>query len=233
MSSIRTSIAEPYAFPRMESSMSCGATRTARARRSSRPPSTMPSQGASRKASHAAARKLRPTRMRSSSARVARVWSWGAPKVSSRCARRPPRCARHWRNSTSSAHQIVAEAEAFCVDVALAIVARLVATNSARTEFVVSSVQSALKTLAPENPTAVYLHPTVRKRVARAMNGLPLNDDENLASGSARVEAGRLLVQSSIDEAFERIRSAILELKAKRQAAVADAASGGIDASDQ
>ncbi len=56
-------------------------------------------------------------------------------------------------------HQIVAEAEGFCVDIALAIVARLVATDSARTEFVVSSVKSALKTLAPENPTAVYLHP--------------------------------------------------------------------------
>jgi flagellar biosynthesis/type III secretory pathway protein FliH len=129
--------------------------------------------------------------------------------------------------------RIVAEAEAFCVDLALAIVARLVATNSARTEFVVSSVQSALKTLAPENPTAVYLQPAVRKRVARAMNGLPLNDDENLASGSARVEAGRLLVQSSIDEAFERIRSAILELKAKRQTATADGVPGGIDASDK
>src|SRR5271166_2087071 len=112
--------------------------------------------------------------------------------------------------------QIVADAEAFCVEVALAIVARLVATNSARTEFVVSSVRSAIKTLAPENPTAVYLHPIVRKRVARAMNGLPLQDDENLPTGSARVEAGRLLVQSSIDEAFERIGSAILELKAKR-----------------
>jgi flagellar biosynthesis/type III secretory pathway protein FliH len=129
--------------------------------------------------------------------------------------------------------QIIAEGEAFCVEVALAIVARLVETNSARTEFVVSSVQSALKTLAPENPTAVYLHPKVRKRIARAMNGLPLQDDENLASGSARVEAGRLLVQSSIDEAFERIRTAILELKAKRQAAVSDGVTGGLDAADK
>jgi flagellar biosynthesis/type III secretory pathway protein FliH len=129
--------------------------------------------------------------------------------------------------------QIVADAEAFCVDIALAIVARLVNTNSARTEFVVNSVQSAIKTLAPENPNAVYLHPTIRKRVARAMNGLPLQDDENLATGSARVEAGRLLVQSSIDEAFERIRSAILELKVKRQAAPSGSTRGGIDASDK
>jgi hypothetical protein len=65
------------------------------------------------------------------------------------------------------------------------------------------------------------------------MNGLPLQDDENLASGSARVEAGRLLVQSSIDEAFERIRTAILELKAKRQAAVSDGVTGGLDAADK
>jgi hypothetical protein len=72
----------------------------------------------------------------------------------------------------------------------------------------------------------------VRKRVARAMQELPLRDDDSLASGSARVEAGRLLVQSSIEEAFEQIRTAVLELKANRQAAEATSRSGGIDASD-
>jgi hypothetical protein len=62
-----------------------------------------------------------------------------------------------------------------------------------------------------------------------------VRDDGNLATGSARVEAGRLLVQSSIDEAFEQIRGAVLEVKANRQASlrkVRKPVRGGADASD-
>jgi len=128
--------------------------------------------------------------------------------------------------------QFASEAEAFCVDLALAIVARMVAADSVRTEFVVNAVQSALKTLAPENSGAVYLHPETRKRVARVMAELPLRDDDSIATGSARVEAGRLLVESSIEEAFEQIRSSMLELKANRRAATDRAIQGGLDASD-
>ncbi len=131
--------------------------------------------------------------------------------------------------------QIVSEAEAFCVDLALAIVARLVEADSVRTEFVLRSVQCALKALAPENPTAVFLNPSVRKHLDRATEELPVRDDESLATGSARVEAGRLLVHSSIDEAFEQIRCAILEFKANRQASlrkVRKQVQGGADASD-
>ena len=128
--------------------------------------------------------------------------------------------------------QIISEAEAFCVDLALAMVARLVEADGVRAEFVFRSVQSALKVLAPENPTAIYLNPNVRKHLDRAMEELPVRDDESLATGSSRVEAGRLLVQSSIDEAFEQIRSAVLELKANRQALLRDDAKGGADASD-
>jgi flagellar biosynthesis/type III secretory pathway protein FliH len=128
--------------------------------------------------------------------------------------------------------QFAADTEAFCVDLALTIVARMVEADSVRTEFVVNSIQSAIKTLAPENPGAIYLHPEVRERIARALPELPLRDDDSLATGSARVEAGRLLVQSSIDEAFEQIRCAVLELKANRQAAVEGNLEGGIDASD-
>ncbi len=132
--------------------------------------------------------------------------------------------------------QIVSEAEAFCVDLALAIVARLVEADSVRTEFVLRSVQSALKTLAPQNPTAVFLNPSVRKHLERAMEELPVRDDKNLATGAARVEAGRLLIQSSIDEAFEQIRCAVLELKANRQASLRKTkkpAEGGDHASDK
>jgi flagellar biosynthesis/type III secretory pathway protein FliH len=128
--------------------------------------------------------------------------------------------------------QIISEAEAFCVDLALAIVVRLVEADSVRTEFVLRSVKSALKALAPENPTAVFLHPNVRKHLDRAMEELPMRDDERLATGSARVEAGRLVVQSSIDEAFEQIRGAILEFKANRQASLRNDVEGGTDASD-
>lgn len=128
--------------------------------------------------------------------------------------------------------QIVSEAEAFCVDVAIEIIARLVEADSVRTEFVLRSVKSALKALAPENPTAVFLHPNDRKHLDRAMEELPVRDDDRLATGSSRVEASRLLVQSSIDEAFEQIRSAVLELKANRQASLPDTVQGGADASD-
>jgi flagellar biosynthesis/type III secretory pathway protein FliH len=129
--------------------------------------------------------------------------------------------------------RFAAEAEAFCVDLALAMVARLVEADGVRTEFVINSIRAALKALAPENPAAVHLHPEVRSRVARVMPELPLADDDSLATGSARVEAGRLLVESSIEEAFEQIRSAILELKANRQPAPEAAVTGGIDASEQ
>jgi flagellar biosynthesis/type III secretory pathway protein FliH len=128
--------------------------------------------------------------------------------------------------------QIVSEAEAFCVDLALAIVARLVEADSVRAEFVLRSVTSALKALAPENPTAVFLNPNVRRHLERAMEELPVREDESFALGSSRVEAGRLLVQSSIDEAFEQIRGAVLELKANRQASLRDDIQGGADASD-
>ena len=109
-------------------------------------------------------------------------------------------------------------------------------TTACARNSVVRSVKCALKALAPENPSAIFLNPKVSKHVAVATEGLPLRDDENLSTGSARVEAGRLLVESSIDEAFEQIRTAVLELKANRQSAlreVGEKIEGGADASDQ
>ena len=123
-----------------------------------------------------------------------------------------------------------AEAEGFCVEIALAIVQHLAETDSVRTEFVVRSVKAAVEALAPEPPKAIFLHPDVRDRVEHALTDLPLRDDDNLADGSARVEAGRLLVQSSIEEAFAQIRDAVLELKANRHPSLASA--GGTHASN-
>src|ERR1039457_2586630 len=54
---------------------------------------------------------------------------------------------------------VVAEAEAFCVDLALAIVGRVVEADKPRADFVRRSTQAALKALAPEAPTAVFLNP--------------------------------------------------------------------------
>jgi flagellar biosynthesis/type III secretory pathway protein FliH len=127
--------------------------------------------------------------------------------------------------------QIGSEAEAFCVDLALAIVARLVEADSVRAEFVLRSVKAALKALVPDNPTEVFLHPNDHKHLDRATKELPVRDDESLPTGSARVETGRLLVQSSIDKAFEQIASAVLELKANRQAALKEKVRGDTNAS--
>jgi flagellar biosynthesis/type III secretory pathway protein FliH len=112
--------------------------------------------------------------------------------------------------------KVVAEAEAFCVDLALAIVARMVEADKARAEFVRCSTQAALKALAPEAPTAVFLNPADLKCAGKAMSGLPLQEDATLAPGTSRVEAGRLLVESSIEEAFAQVRRAVIEIKSKR-----------------
>jgi len=127
--------------------------------------------------------------------------------------------------------QIVAEAEGFCVDLALAIVARLAETKDLRTEFIIRSVRAALSALAPNSPTAIFVHPDVQPHVAQAFEGLPVRYDNALSLDSSRVEAGRLVVQSSIEEAFEQIRSAVLELKANRRPACGEV-EGGLDASD-
>jgi|SRR5579872_3166523 len=128
--------------------------------------------------------------------------------------------------------QTLMEAEGFCVDLALAISARLAERDDIRAEFVLRSVRSALKALAPESPTAIFVHPTDHKLLARSLDDLPVRDDDTLTPGTSRVEAGRLLVQSSIEEAFEQIRVAVLELKTKRQASARGDVEGGIDASD-
>jgi len=112
--------------------------------------------------------------------------------------------------------RMTAEAEAFCVDLALAMVARMVEADSVRTDFVRRSVQTALKALAPETPTAIFLSPSDFKCVGAAMNDLPLHEDAALAPGSSRVEGGRLLMESSIAEAFAQVRSAVLDAKIKR-----------------
>jgi len=111
---------------------------------------------------------------------------------------------------------LIAEVENFCVELALAMVGRIIEADKARAEFVRHSTQSALKALAPEAPTAIFLNAADLKLVARAMSDLPLQEDDTLAPGTARVEAGRLLVESSLTEAFAQVRGAVIEIKQKR-----------------
>jgi flagellar biosynthesis/type III secretory pathway protein FliH len=112
--------------------------------------------------------------------------------------------------------KVVAEAESFCVDLALAIVARLVEADATRAEFVRHSIAKALQALAPEAPTAVFVNPADLKCIGSAVSDLPLHEDATLASGTSRVEAGRLLVESALDEAFNQLRTAVLETRGKR-----------------
>jgi flagellar biosynthesis/type III secretory pathway protein FliH len=109
-----------------------------------------------------------------------------------------------------------AEAEAFCVELALAIVARIIDADKARAEFARRATEAALKALAPETPTAICFNPADLKALRKLMSDLPLQEDATLASGTSRVEAGRLLVESSLDEAFAQIRAVVGEIKSKR-----------------
>ena len=111
---------------------------------------------------------------------------------------------------------VVAEAEAFCVDLALAIVARMVEAEQVHAEFVRRSVENGIKALTPETATAIFLNPSDLKCVRSAMKDFPLHEDDSLAPGSSRVEAGRLVIESSLNEAFAQLRSAVLEMKTKR-----------------
>jgi flagellar biosynthesis/type III secretory pathway protein FliH len=112
--------------------------------------------------------------------------------------------------------KVAAEADAFCVDLALAIVERIIATDKARADFARRATEAALKALAPAAPSAIYLNPYDLKCVGTTMSELPLKEDATLAPGTSRVEAGRLLVESSLDEAVAQVRGAVIEIKTKR-----------------
>jgi flagellar biosynthesis/type III secretory pathway protein FliH len=111
---------------------------------------------------------------------------------------------------------LAADAEAFCVDLALAIVARLVEADSVRAEFAARVARAALKVLAPEPASAIFLNPADHALAGETLKGLPIKDDQTLAPGHARVEAGRLIVEGGIDKAFEEIRTAAIEVKERR-----------------
>jgi flagellar biosynthesis/type III secretory pathway protein FliH len=108
------------------------------------------------------------------------------------------------------------ECEQFCVDLTLAIVSRIVEASPVRAEFVTREIRNALKLLAPEPATAIFLNPDDHKLTAESLADLPLKADDTLTSGHARVETGRLVVEAGIEPAFAQIKSAVLEVKRAR-----------------
>lgn len=115
--------------------------------------------------------------------------------------------------------RLAAEAESFCVDLALAIVSRLVEIDSVRADFVSRAVANALGALAPEEAEAIYLNPADREILGKKLKRkrLPIMDDAELAPGQVRVDAGRLMVQSAIDEAFAQLKTAVLETRTRKK----------------
>lgn len=111
---------------------------------------------------------------------------------------------------------LVHECESFCVDLTLAIAARLIKVDTVRAEFVSRAVAAALKMLAPQPPSAIFINPTDRAYAQPVLQGLPLQDDETLATGHTRVEAGRLIVEAGIEEALAQIENAVLNMKRSR-----------------
>ncbi len=113
-----------------------------------------------------------------------------------------------------AAHQI----ESFGTELALAIVARLVEVDSVRANFIARLMAIALKQLAPERPQVIYVSSADHAPLHDLIKDLPVKEDETLAPGQARVEAGSLFVEGGIERAFAQIKTAVHEVRARRAA---------------
>jgi len=98
--------------------------------------------------------------------------------------------------------QAAQQIESFGTDLATAIVERLVEVDSMRADFIARLVAIALKALAPQRPHVIYVNPADHALLNGRLKGLPIKDDETLAPGLARVEAGSLFVEGGIERAF-------------------------------
>jgi flagellar biosynthesis/type III secretory pathway protein FliH len=117
---------------------------------------------------------------------------------------------RQWRA------ELLNEAEAFCVELVLAIVARLVELNEDNVEFVTRTVRAAIDVFAPELPHAIFVNPANSALVASAFPQIKVCAEASIPPAGVRIEAGRLLVESNIQQAFEKIKSAVLETRDRR-----------------
>ncbi len=112
--------------------------------------------------------------------------------------------------------EMAQQIETFSVDLALAIVSRLVEVDSVRADFIARQVAVALKALAPHRPQVIYVNPGDRALLGRRIADLSVQDDEALARGTARVEASSLFVEGGIEQAFEQLKGAVLEVRARQ-----------------
>jgi flagellar biosynthesis/type III secretory pathway protein FliH len=117
---------------------------------------------------------------------------------------------REWQD------ELLNQAETFCVELVLAVVARLLELNEASAEFVTRTVHAAIGVLAPELPHAIVVNPANSTLVASAFPQLQVRADDSIPPGGVRIEAGRLLVDGNLQHAFEQIKSALLETRVHR-----------------
>jgi flagellar biosynthesis/type III secretory pathway protein FliH len=108
------------------------------------------------------------------------------------------------------------QAESFCIDLTLAVVERLVGLSDARADFINRTIRAAIVALDPETPQRICVHSTSVGFVASVFPDLPVRPDDSVPPGGARIEGGRLLVDSNIQEAFEQIKHAVLETRSGR-----------------
>jgi flagellar biosynthesis/type III secretory pathway protein FliH len=112
--------------------------------------------------------------------------------------------------------ELLNEAEAFCVELVLAIVARLVELNEDSVEFVTRTVRAAIDVFAPELPHTIFVNPANSALVASAFPQIKVCAEASIPPAGVRIEAGRLLIESNIQQAFEKIKSATLETRDRR-----------------
>jgi flagellar assembly protein FliH len=108
------------------------------------------------------------------------------------------------------------QAESFCVELTLAIVARLIELNETRADFVKRAVQGAIVALDPESPQTISVNPADARFAASAFPEVPVTADESIPPGGARIEGGRLLVDGSVRQVFEQVKRAVLETRVRR-----------------
>ncbi len=114
--------------------------------------------------------------------------------------------------------QVAQQIESFGTELALATVSRLVEVDSVRADFIARLVAIALKALAPQRPQVIYVNPADRALLDDRIKDLPIKEDETLAPGLARVEAGSLFVEGGIERAFEQLKAAVFEVRTRRAA---------------
>lgn len=112
---------------------------------------------------------------------------------------------------------LMAEAESFAADLALAIVDRLIATDRARKDFIRRAAQAAIKALAPATPAAIFLNPADAAHAPSLLTDLPTRLDENVPIGGVRVDAGRFVVEGDLRHAFELLEESVRTTKIRRR----------------